>query len=168
MAVEHVRMEGLEGVLKTLKELPSEMVSKRGGPVRTSLREASLLLVNQAKANVDWIVATPNKGGYPTKSLGLLRDNIITARDSKMEKGERYYVRIRRGLRYPPERGYNVSVFFVGRMLERGTEHRRPMPWLRPAFDAKKHEVLDLFTKRIRSRLDRLVKRVARKNKVKF
>lgn len=165
MAVETVKIQGLEGVMKALKELPPELVSRRGGPVRTALRNASKILVEEAKANVQRIIDAPNIDGMPTKSIGHLQANIITVRDSKMRaRGERYYVRVRRK-RYPDNRTTKTATG-VGALLEHGTERRRPMPWLRPAFDAKKNEVVQFFPREINRQLDRITKKLARQNGV--
>lgn len=164
MAVETVRIQGLEGVLKTLQSLPPEIVSKRGGPVRSALRKASKIMVDEAKANVQKIIDEPNIGGEESKSIGHLQKNIITARDSKMRGGERYKVGVRRK-RYPDGRT-SKSANAVGALLESGTENRRPMPWMRPAFDAKKHVVLQVFTVEINKKLDRIVNKLARQNGV--
>ena len=80
MAIESFRVEGLAGVLDTLKQLPPELVSKNGGPVRTALRKAAVLIQKQAQANVQSIMDTPNAGGMPAESTGLLLKNIITQR----------------------------------------------------------------------------------------
>lgn len=164
MAVETVKIIGLEGVMKTLRELPPELVSKRGGPVRSALRKASKILVEEAKANVQKIIEEPNIDGAESKSIGHLKENIITARDSKMRGGERYYVRVRRK-KYPADRTKKTATG-VGALLERGTERRKPMPWMRPAFDAKKHEVVQFFPQELRKQLDRIVKKLARQNGV--
>lgn len=164
MAREVVRIEGLEGVMKTLRELPPELVSSRGGPVRTALRNASKVLVNEAKANVQKIIDEPNIGGGDI-STGTLQKNIITVRDSKMKaKGERYYVRVRRK-KYADGRTKKTATG-VGALLEHGTEKRKPMPWMRPAFDSKKNEVVQFFPRELRRQLDRITKKLARKNGV--
>ena len=164
MATETVRIIGLEGVMATLKSLPPELVSKRGGPIRAALRKASLLLMNEAKTNVQRIIDTPNIDGKETKSIGHLKKNIITVRDSKMRGGERYYVRVRRKA-YPADRTKKTATG-VGALLEYGTENRQAMPWMRPAFDAKKHEAVQFFPQELRKQLDRIVKKLARQNGV--
>jgi HK97 gp10 family phage protein len=165
MAVETVRIEGLEGVMKTLRELPPELVSKRGGPVRTALRNASKILVEEARSNVQRIIDEPNIDGMPTKSIGLLKNSIVTVRNSRMRvKGERYYVRVSRK-KYPAGRSDKTATG-VGALLEHGTERRRPMPWLRPAFDTKKNEAVQQFPKEMRRQLDRITKKLARQNGV--
>lgn len=166
MAVETVRIEGLEGVMKAMRQLPAELVSKRGGPVRTALRKASKILVEEMKANIQKIIDEPNIGGVD-KSTGLLLKNAITARNSKMkERGEMYVVRIRKK-KYPRvgnEKTRTTSQ--VGALLEAGTEKRRPMPWARPAFDAKKYQVPPLFVAELNKSLDRIVRKLAKQNGV--
>lgn len=166
MAVETVRIEGLEGVMKTMRELPPELVSKRGGPVRSALRKASKLMVDEMKGNIQKIIDEPNIGGID-KSTGLLLKNAITTRNSRMrQKGERYIVRVRRK-KYPKKGDEKtVTTSQVGALLEAGTEKRQPMPWARPAFDAKKHEVPPLFVAEMRKNLERITKKLARKNGV--
>lgn len=43
------KMEGLEGVLATLKSLPPELVSKGGGPVRFAVRKAANIIRDEAR-----------------------------------------------------------------------------------------------------------------------
>lgn len=167
MAVESIRIEGLEGVMKTLKELPPEIVSRRGGPVRTALRKASLIMVNEMKANVQRIIDEPNIGG-DNYSTGLLVKNIVTTRSTRMRaKGERYTARVRKKA-YPKAspNAKRVTTSQVGALLEAGTEKRVAMPWARPAFDSKKYHVIPLFVYELRKNLDRIQRMLARKNGV--
>jgi HK97 gp10 family phage protein len=167
MATESVRIEGLEGVMKTLKELPPEIVSRRGGPVRSALRKASKVMVDEMKANVQKIIDEPNIGGQDY-STGLLQENIVSTRTTNrmQQNGEQYRARVRRK-KYPQTgNAKTVTTSQVAALLEAGTERRRPMPWARPAFDAKKHEVVTMFTTEIRRNLDRIVKKLARQNRV--
>ena len=166
MARETVRIEGLAGVLDTLKSLPPEIVSKRGGPVRKALRRAAVQMVLAAKLNVQKIIDTPNVGGMPTRSIGHLKKNIYTMRGRKMRaKGELYLIGVRPKV-YPDEFGNNVTAQKVGALLEHGTETRRPMPWMRPAFDANKHQVVQFFAAELNKDLDRIVRKLARQNGV--
>lgn len=151
--------------MKTLKQLPPELVSSRGGPVRSALRKASLIMVNSMKANLEKIIAENNAGDL-NESTGLLRENIVTTRSSRMtQKGERYSARIRRKA-YPSNGGKPVSTPQVARLLEYGTEKRRPMPFIRPAFDTNKRTVVYIFTDEINKGLQRIVRKLARQNRV--
>ena len=167
MAVKTIRIEGLEGVLKTLKQLPRELVSKRGGPVRSALRKASKILADEMKANIEKIIDEPNISGN-NYNTGLLLKNIVITRSSKMrEKGERFIVRVRRKP-YPKvsDDAKTVTTSRVASLLESGTERRRPMPWARPAFDAKKHQVIPLFVSELNRHLTRIVNKLAKQNGV--
>ena len=170
MARETVKIEGLDGVLKTLRELPPEVVSKNGGPVRSALAKAARMMRDEAAANVQKIIDAPNIGELPTESIGLLEKSIQARRGRlKGEKGELYVVRIKPKQMYPDkfqDKRNSVSAAKVGRQLEYGTEKRMPMPWLRPAFDAKKGQVITLFVSELNKKLGAIVRKLARKNRV--
>lgn len=158
-----VEIRGLTGVLDALKSLPPEIVSKRGGPVRASLRAAANVLRDEAKANVARIIAEPNVDG-DNRSTGLLHKSIQTKR-SKLKSGvngEAFVVGIRRGQKYPDSRQGRkevVTAVQVGRLLEYGTEKRKPMPWLRPAFDAKGSAALARFSEEMQKRTTAAIKK---------
>lgn len=162
MAREGFRIEGLRGVLDTLKALPPEIVSKAGGPVKLALKKAAEVLRDEARANVRRIVSEPNAGGLD-ESTGLLEQNIVATRGKPPQgkNGERYLVRVRRK-RYTDKTGKPVVTPQVGRLLEYGTERRRPLPWLRPAFDAKKNEVVATFVREMTQRTEKIIAKLAR------
>lgn len=152
MAVETVRLEGLKGVLDTLRQLPPELVSKRGGPIRSALRKAAKVIQLQAQENVQRIIDAPNVSGLATESIGLLKRSIVVSRGKEPPggKGETQLVKIRRNQKYPAEfqdKEGKITAAKVGRLLEQGTERRGAMPWIRPAFDARKGEALNTFVK---------------------
>jgi HK97 gp10 family phage protein len=162
MARETVRLEGLNGVLAVLKQYPVEM-SKAGGPVKLALRDAANLLRDQARDNLRAIIDAPNIEGVDQKSTGLLLENVVASRGRmRSQKGERYLVRVRKKP-YKVEKGAKpVSTPQVARLLEYGTEKRRPMPWLRPAFDSKKNAAVQLFVEQVKKRSAAIVKRLER------
>ena len=47
-----MNLQGTEGVLATLRSLPPELVSKRGGPVKTALRKGAQVIRKQAAADL--------------------------------------------------------------------------------------------------------------------
>lgn len=171
MAVETVEVQGLAGVLDALRRLPPEIVSKAGGPVKMSLKRAAELLRDEAKANVRRIIDTPNEGGDDL-STGLLLLSI-QAKRSRMrggERGEAFVVAIKRGQRYPQNRQGQkggITAVQVGRLLEYGTERRQPMPWLRPAFDAKKGAAVQTFVAELTARTQKVIDRVEREARAK-
>lgn len=174
MAAEFVRVEGLEGVVKTLKELPPEIVSARGGPVRRALRKASLIMKKEMQANVQKIIDDPNVSAdgrvIAVKSTGFAVKNIITSRRKNPPgiRGEWYRVgpRLRKKYAAVSAGAKEVTVVQNLRLLETGTERRRPMPWARPAFDAKKNQALQIFPVELKKDIARIEKRLAKKNGV--
>lgn len=164
MARETIRIEGLAGVLDLLKQLPPEIVSKSGGPVKLALRDAANVLRDEARRNVNRIVTEPNVDGLPTDSTGLLEKNIVSGRSKPASgvKGERFAVRIRRKPYAVASGQKPVSTPQVGRLLEYGTEKMQPHAWLRPAFDSKKAEAVRVFVDGVNKRTAAVVKRLER------
>lgn len=180
MARETIQIEGLNGVLQTLKQLPAEIVSKSGGPIRASLRKAARVILVEAQKNVQKIIDTPNKDGR-FESTGLAKKSIrarIIAPSGGL-KGEAVIITVKpkqkyegRTIRRKKRRGglgkerplYANDVLF---MLENGTEKRPAMPWMRPAFESKKREALDVFTKDLVMRIQRIQKKLEAQNRVK-
>lgn len=52
-----VNLRGVEGVIATLKSLPPEIVSKRGGPVKLALAKGARLIRDEAKKNLRRAIA---------------------------------------------------------------------------------------------------------------
>ena len=160
MALERIDVKGLDGVLKMLKSLPPEIVSRRGGPVKAALRKAAQVIQKQAKLNLQAIMDAPNEGGVDDPT-GLLRDSIIVSRDPRPQQSganERYLVRVKKK-RYPKQP--RVTTQRVGYLLEIGTERRRAMPWMRPAFEAKKGQAVTVFVDTLTKSIDRIIKKLA-------
>lgn len=167
MASVSVKIKGLEGVLKTLNELPPEIVSKGGGPVRKALRKAAVVMQKEVKQNLQVIIAQPNVDGEASESTGLLDQNIVITRGKGSQKinGERYTVRVRNKA-YTNKKGKRVTTAQNARLLEYGTERRQAHPFIRPAFEAKKGEVLSTFVTEINKDIARIVKKLERQNGV--
>lgn len=158
-----VKIEGLDSVLKTLKEL-GPAAQKNGGPIRAALRKASLIMLDQVRANIRALVLEPNEGGLPSQSTGLLLSSVRASRKRPPngQNGERLNIGIKKKA-YPGTKG-DVSTPQVARLLEYGTAKMRPHPFLRPAFDSRKREVLDSFSRELPNAIVALQKKLARKN----
>lgn len=166
MASQSIRIEGLQGVLATLRQLPPEIVSRNGGPVRASLRKAAQVIQREMQGNLDGIIAAQNADGESV-STGLLRKNIVITRGKRPSNGETMLVRVR-NKRYPMADGRKpVSTAQVARLLEYGTAKRAPMPFIRPAFATKKEEAVNVFTTDILKRIASIQKKLERANRVK-
>lgn len=172
-----VKMTGLDGVLDTLRRLPPEVVSKRGGPVRRALAKGARLIRDQARANVRAIVEEPNKDGRPSQSTGALAKAIIATRGKPPAgmRGERYIVWLGKLIRQYANTRHNVRKQrvgkeydveppqFYGRFLEYGTSRMRPHPWLRPAFEANAKRAIETIETELIKDIDRIVRKLAKK-----
>ena len=164
MARETVRIEGLDDVVRRLKALGSE-ASKRGGPVRAGVRKGAVVIQKEMQANVQRIIATPNKGGGD-ESTGMLEKSIKPMRakaNRRGLKGETFIVGPAKRARYPigDRNKTAISVATVGKMLEYGTAKRKPMPFARPAFHAKKDEAVKVMTDETLRGIEKLERKLA-------
>lgn len=157
-----VQLRGADNLLELLKSLPAEVVSKRGGPVKTGLRKGALVIQKQAKANLQ--AATSNATSKNKKlSTGLLSENLIVTRGKPPtdQKCERYLVRVKRKLY--KRKGGVTSTSQTGRFLEYGTSEQPAEPWLRPAFQAKASEAINTTVTEVGKAIDRVVKKLSKK-----
>lgn len=164
-----MKVEGLGGVLDTLKSLPPEIVSKRGGPVKLALAKGARLIRDEAIKNVRSVVSDSDD------STGLLAKNIIASRGKPIfgSKGERYLVRVRRkaydGAKIGKKQkaGKRVTTHKTASLLEYGSSHQPATPWLRPAVQQKGQAAINVITKDLKRRVDQTVKKLAQQNKGK-
>ncbi len=52
-----VKISGIDGVLALLQQLPAEVVSKKGGPVKAALRKGARVILAAAQANLKMVTA---------------------------------------------------------------------------------------------------------------
>jgi len=156
-----MKIEGAAGIIETLNSLPPEVVSKRGGPVKLALAKGARLLRDEAKKNLRAQIALNGD-----ESTGLLEKNVIASRGKAPfgGRGERYLVRVKRKT-YPGRTGKPVTTLKTANLLEYGSAHQPATPWLRPAFMAKRTQVVDVVIADLRRRLDLVVRKLAQQNK---
>lgn len=161
-----VNITGLEGVLATLKSLPREVVSKRGGPVKTALRKAARVIHKEAQQNLDRVTSNQTESGERL-STGLLKKNLIVSRGKPPfeSKGERYLVRVRR--KSYPRTGKTTTTLATANLLEYGSSKQNAEPWLRPAFAAKAEAAINTANVELLKEIDKVVKKLANQNKGK-
>ena len=161
----YVDVSGLDDVLRMLQQLPAEVVSKRGGPVKLALKKGATVIYKQADINL--MLATQGMVSDEKQySTGLLRKNLIVSRGKEPlgSKGERYLVRVRRKS-YPDRKGEVTTTLKTAQILEYGSEKQQPDPWIRPAFQSKAEEAIRVISDDLRERLDKIVKKLARQAK---
>lgn len=154
-------ISGINGVLDTLRSLPPEVVSKRGGPVKLALAKGARLIRDEARKNLQ---AAISQGG--DVSTGLLLKNVIASRGKAPTggKGERYLVRVKRKT-YAAEGGKPVTTLKTANLLEYGSSHQPATPWLRPAVRAKGQQAVSVIVADLNRRIELTVKKLAAQNR---
>lgn len=160
-----VKLTGINGVLDTLKQLPPEVVSKRGGPALAALRKGARVILNQEKANLQAVTANATESGK-IESTGLLLKNLTVTRGKAPTegKGERVLVRIRRKT-YTRAGGKPVTTLKTANLLEYGSSQQPAEPFIRPAFSAKAAEAISTVERELVKGIDRIVKKLAAQNR---
>lgn len=164
-----MQLHGLEGVLATLKSLPAEVVSKRGGPVKLSLAKGARYLRDREREKLRAVVSGSDD------STGLLEKSIIASRGKApaVGKGERYLVRIKRkpydggGLKKRERVGKRVTTLKTAHLLEYGSAHQPATPFIRPTFTAHAGQTIRIIEADLPKRIDAIVKKLAAANKSK-
>lgn len=159
-----VTVTGLDGVLDMLKQLPPEVVSKNGGPVRKVLRKAARLLQAEAKARFRAAVAEVGKSGI-TDTTGFTEQRIIVRKARYRHKGERQVVTVRYGQPHPGGNRFRGRAIFandIAFIMEAGTSQQPATPWLRPAFAAKAPEAIALVERELPREIERIANKLGR------
>lgn len=166
MAVDTQILHGVDDLLAKLKSLPPEIVSKRGGPVKSGLRRGAVVIQRAAQAKIRSIVQGPDNDNYV--STDLLAQSVVVRRDSNPRRSganERYRVLISRSRKftYPSTIGaeQEIKTIMTARWLEFGTEKRPPTPWMTPAFFESRQEALDTTVREIERGVERVIKRLS-------
>lgn len=155
-----IDIKGLDGVLDLLQSLPAEVVSKRGGPVKLALAKGAKLIRQQVDANLVGVTQGAPTDSDKVRSTGFLRQNLIATRGKEPvgSKGERYLVRFRR----KPYPDGHARVVQVAQLLEYGSSQQPAEPFIRPAFQSKAQEAINIISDDLIQRLDRVVLKLSK------
>jgi len=150
-----IQLTGLDGVYDMLRSLPAEVVSKRGGPVKTALRKGAVVIRKAEIANLR--VVTSNQTKEESISTGLLAKNVIVSRGKPPTdgNGERYLVRVRRKT-YARVSGKAVTTLKTAQLLEYGSSKQPAEPWIRPAFQSKAAEAIRTVETELVAAIDKI------------
>lgn len=157
-----LQITGVEGVIATLRSLPSEVVSKRGGPVKLALAKGARFLRDKEKLALQAQI----KAGDDSESTGLLMENIIASRGKAPTsgKGERYLVRVKRKM-YPGRKGEQVSTLKSAQLKEYGSEKQTAAPFIRNTAAAYAQQTVNIITSDLDRRIQLLVTKLGAQNK---
>ena len=155
-------LSGLDGVLRTLQELPAEVVSKNGGPVKIALKRGAQVILREAALNLARSTEALGTDDYET--TGLLLSALVATRGKAPSggNGERYLVRVKK-LKYNRP-GPETNTRATASWLEYGSEKQPAEPWLRPAFASSAPQAIQTIEKELLSAIQRVVRKLARQN----
>lgn len=167
-----MRLTGFDGVYEMLRSLPAEVVSKRGGVVKTALRKGARVFLLEEKKNLQAVTSSQTKNGV-LESTGLLAKNLIITRGKPPTSGngERYLVRVKRvaydgkKLGKKEKKGKRVTTLKTAQLLEYGSGHQPAEPWIRPAFKAKAAEAIRVVEADTVRGIERAVKKLIRQGR---
>jgi hypothetical protein len=159
-----LKLSGFDGVIATLRGLPAEVVSKKGGPVKLSLAKGARKLRDYAKQNLRTAIA----GGKTTRTTGELEKHVIASRGKAPfgGKGERYLVRVKKR-DYINADGVRTNPLMTANLMEWGSSHQPATPWLRPAVNQHGAEIITIVTTDLQNRVSKLVIKLTAQNKAK-
>lgn len=159
-----IELRGLEQLKKTLKDLPKEYGEKilRGG-----LRKGANLIRDEARANAP-VLQEP----VPHRRPGVVRDRIVVRRSKKdlygvfigvkpLSKGK-----IKAFKKSGGKSSENPDDPFYWVFPEFGTSQDPGQPFMRPAFEAKKTDALNVITETFKSRAESTAEKLAKKHMV--
>ena len=144
--VETVRIDGLKELSKKLKRLPEKVRNKH---LRATVREGAKVVLYGAIHNA------PKDTGQLAGSLG-----IAVSKGRKGVHGYDYLARI--GVRYAEkDKQFSLTGGYIAgkgssyywRFVEFGTEKMEERPFLAPAFEDNKRQILNIMIRRIRKGL---------------
>ena len=165
-------IKGLNGILNTLNSLPSEIVSKKGGPVRMALRKGAKVIRDEELLRFKALV---DQYGEPD-STGLLEKSIVVKRakmPSMAIKGERVIISFRRNI-YPKSIATKlknigtskdtVTTRKTAHLFEYGSSHQPPRKFIYPSFTAKAGEAVDVIKNDLKLRINEIIKKISKQN----
>jgi len=147
------KIDGLEHTLSMLRQLPAEVVSNRGGPVKAALRKGARVIQRQVIANLKAVTAGDD-------STGLLEQSIKVTRGKPPSdgKGERYLVRVLRKT-YPDREGRPTTTRKTANLLEYGSSKQPAEPFIRPAFASRAREAIEVTVSDLNKSIDKIAQK---------
>jgi len=146
------KVHGLKELQKALTQLPKELVSKNGGPVRTAAMAATLIILREAQETI------PDRDDV--QNTERLAGAIKRRRMNKVRKGsEGDQVYIKGGKNRADESGAYYAPW-----VEFGALGKPPTRWFSNAIKNKRKEATDIFRTRLAGSIARIAKKIGNEN----
>jgi len=141
---------GLKELQKALTQLPKELVSNNGGPVRTALMAATLPVVRTAQGTI------PDRDDIP--NTGLLAKMIRRRRATKMPKGKEAVQVYIRGNKQQEKDAYYAP------WLEFGAKGLPGTRWFTKSLETNAKSSTEIFKVKLAGSIARIAKKIGNEN----
>ena len=149
---ESVQVQGLDQLAKALRELP-QRVARNG--LRAAVYAGAKVIRDEAKLQAP--VATGNLGPNQPPP-GTLKRSVIMKQIPELSGAQKqtFFVTVRHGKKYRKQgkKGNLSQDAWYWRFVEFGTVKMSARPFLRPAFEMKKHEAVTAIKTRLAQRIE--------------
>jgi len=149
---ESVQVQGLDQLAKALRELP-QRVARNG--LRAAVYAGAKVIRDEAKLQAP--VATGDLGANQPPP-GTLKRSVIMKQIPELSGAHKqtFFVTVRHGKQYRKQgkKGNLSQDAWYWRFVEFGTVKMSARPFLRPAFDLKKHEAVTAIKTRLAQRIE--------------
>ena len=149
---ESVQVQGLDQLAKALRELP-QRVARNG--LRAAVYAGAKVIRDEAKLQAP--VATGDLGANQPPP-GTLKRSVIMKQIPELSgaQNQTFFVTVRHGKQYRKQgkKGNLSQDAWYWRFVEFGTVKMSARPFLRPAFDMKKHEAVTAIKTRLAQRIE--------------
>lgn len=160
---ESVRVDGLEGLLQSLRQLPKEL---QGKPLQSGMRKGGNLIRDEARRRA------PRASGFLAKQIVVRRAAAKDRRKAGVGPGGEYFtvgVRTGKTVKYANTKRnrrqgrvgklYEQSGWaYYWRFLEFGTKNMRAKPFLTPAAEARGPQAAQVMIDETRNAIDKIMK----------
>lgn len=160
---ESVRVDGLDGLLRSLRQLPREL---QGKPLQTGMRKGGNLIRDEARRRA------PRASGFLTQQIVVRRAAAKERRKAGVGAGGEYFtvgVRTGKKVKYANTKRnrrqgragklYEQSGWaYYWRFLEFGTKNMRAKPFLTPAAEARGPQAAQMMIDETRNAIDKIMK----------
>jgi HK97 gp10 family phage protein len=145
-----VKITGIRELRRTIERLPAELKKRAEVPV---LRAGAKPIYTAAKRKVP--TGTGESPGLLKRALGITVKKVKGSYSARVGARTGYDVRLKNGKKKDPSKYIHL--------VELGTRHSAPRPFIRPAIDSSKGQVLEAMSDGLEKHLHRTAKRLAKK-----
>lgn len=153
-----VEIEGLREILQTLEKLPDVVAGKA---MTRALLDGGVILRDEAKRRAPVLKDDHHLRSQRTTVAGRSVNVILNRQRGALKSGitsfplawNHVIVRVRNRGRYSKGKHWSGNPWYWW-LVEFGTRHAPAQPFLRPAFEAKKHAAMEAIVRALRHPVD--------------